>query len=563
MVNRKYFSRDFKILDKDDLKKTVSEIMNTSITAVDQLIELIEKYSELSMIISEEMAWKYIKMTCDAGNEDYSKSFNEFYSKIVSEYEKHSFEINRKIYGNEFFSKLDDEKYKNFKLILSNEIEMFEEKNIALQVKESELANKYAEIYSGITVNFNGEDHTMIQMRKYLRENDRDLREAAWKAVQERIHLESENFSGLFDQLKELRVQMAENKGFDNYRDYMHKLKGRFSYTPADLYKFHDAVEKVVVPFVKKIHLKKKEKLGLDQYRPWDVDASENGRILKPFTDSNELLNKALKVLNNVKPEFCKKLDKMNNKGYLDLANRKGKAPGGYNYPLHETGAAFIFMNAIGIHSDLVTLFHEAGHALHSFATADERIMAYKDEPSEVAELASMSMEFISMDYWDEFYSDTEDLKKAKREQYIKSLETLPWVMIIDAFQHWIYLNPEHSDSERDAKFQELMDRFNTGVDWEGLEGEKGRSWLRQLHIFEVPFYYIEYAMSQLGAIAIYKNYKESRETALENYEDFLNLGYSKSVEEIYETAGISFDFTEEYIKGLVEFVSKELQSLE
>ncbi len=562
-MDRKYFSKGFEVADEKVLQEAVSKILNTPVGTIGELVELIEKYSELSMIISEELAWKYIKMTCNADNEEYSKIFNEFYSKIISKYEKASFDINKKIYDSTCFSGLSDEKYGNFKRILANDIEMFEEKNIPLQVRESELSNRYAEIYSGITVQFQGEEHTLTQMRKYLRENERELRERAWRAINESMAVESENLNNLFNELKDIRVEMAKNKGFESYRDYMHKLKGRFSYTPKDLYKFHESVEKVVVPFLRSVNETKRKKLGLESLRPWDVDASEDGRILKPFNKVEEFFRKSSEALHKIKPEFSEKLRKMEKSGYLDLENRKGKAPGGYNYPLHETGAAFIFMNAVGIHTDLVTFFHESGHALHSFATADERIMTYKEEPSEVAELASMSMEFMSMDYWDQFYTDDEDLKKAKREQYIKSLETLAWVMIIDAFQHWLYLNPEHVASERDSKFNELMDRFNTGIDWDGLEEEKGRSWLKQLHIFEVPFYYIEYAMSQLGAIALYKNYKEDKGKALENYEKFLNLGYSKPIEEIYKTAGIRFDFSESYISEIVKFVAKELGKLD
>ncbi len=562
-MDRKYFSKGFEVADEKVLQEAVSKILDTPVGTIGELVELIEKYSELSMIISEELAWKYIKMTCNADNEEYSKIFNEFYSKIISKYEKASFDINKKIYDSTCFSDLPDEKYGNFKRILANDIEMFEEKNIPLQVRESELSNRYAEIYSGITVQFKGEEHTLTQMRKYLRENERELREGAWRAINESMAVESENLNNLFDELKDIRVEMAKNKGFESYRDYMHKLKGRFSYTPKDLYKFHESVEKVVVPFLRSVNETKRKKLGLESLRPWDVDASEDGRILKPFNKVEEFFRKSSEALHKIKPEFSEKLRKMEKSGYLDLENRKGKAPGGYNYPLHETGAAFIFMNAVGIHTDLVTFFHESGHALHSFATADERIMTYKEEPSEVAELASMSMEFMSMDYWDQFYSDSEDLKKAKRDQYIKSLEILPWVMIVDAFQHWLYLNPEHVASERDSKFNELMDRFNTGIDWDGLEGEKGRSWLKQLHIFEVPFYYIEYAMSQLGAIALYKNYKEDKGKALKNYEKFLNLGYSKPIEEIYKTAGIRFDFSESYISEIVKFVAKELGKLD
>ena len=254
----------------------------------------------------------------------------------------------------------------------------------------------------------------------------------------------------------------------------------------------------------------------------------------------------------------------MKNSDLLDLENRKGKAPGGYNYPLQETGAPFIFMNAVGLHRNVVTLLHESGHAMHTFASKDIKIDAYKGTPSEVAELASMSMEFLSMDKWDKYYSDKADFVKAKKDQLKGALSFLPWAMIVDAFQHWIYLNPEHTMEEREAYFVDLMNRFGSGIDWNDLEDYKVLGWLYQLHIFEVPFYYIEYAMSQLGALSVYRNYKKfGSEKALENYEKFLSLGYSVPVRDLYEAAGVTFDFTEDYLKDLVEFVKEELTELE
>lgn len=561
-MERLYYDEDFHVNDIGIIKNQLEILMKEELDGVEGLERFIDKYSELSAIVEETMGWKYIKMTRFADQDEYSRDFNEFYGTIVAEFNKQSFYINKKIYNSLHYKDLPDERYENYKLILKNEIEMFDEKNIPLQVKENELSNQYGEMISKIIIEFQGENYTISQMNKFLKDNDRSIREKAWKKIYSAIRERKPKFNDLFDELLKLRVQMAGNKKFQNYRDYMHKAKGRFSYTPEDLYKFHDSVEKVVVPFLREINREKEENLGLSSFRPWDKDASEDGRILKPFKDIEEFLEKGISALGDVKKEFGEKLRYMKERDFLDLENRKGKAPGGYNYPLSESGAAFIFMNAVGIHRDVVTLMHEAGHALHSFATKDERLMPYQDSPSEVAELASMSMEFLSMDKWDRFYQDEDDLKKAKKEQIIGALETFPWVMIVDAFQHWIYLNPEHSLEERDAKFRELMDRFNTGIDWNDLEYEKAIVWMRQLHIFEVPFYYIEYAISQLGAIGVYKNYKEDPEETLKKYEEFLALGYSKSIEEIYAAAGISFDFSEDYIRKLTEFLKNELEHL-
>jgi oligoendopeptidase F len=172
-------------------------------------------------------------------------------------------------------------------------------------------------------------------------------------------------------------------------------------------------------------------------------------------------------------------------------------------------------------------------------------------------------MELLTMDYWDEFYSNPEDLKKAKRDQLEGTLSFLPWCMTVDALQHWVYLHPEHSVKERYDAFVDINKRFSAGVDWTGLENYRKILWTQQLHIFEVPFYYIEYGMAQLGALSIYMNYRQDKQKALQQYQDFLNLGYTKSVKDIYKTAGISFDFSEDRIYTLVNFVREELEKLE
>ncbi|WP_320046205.1 M3 family oligoendopeptidase [uncultured Ilyobacter sp.] len=562
-MDKIYYSEDFQVGNIENVKNELQKLLEKDLKSAEDLERYIDRYNELSAIVEEVMAWKYIKMTRFADQEEYSKDFNEFYGTIVAEFNKQSFHINKKIADSPYNMELPEERYKNYKLILKNDIEIFEEKNIPLQIEENELSNQYGEIISKINIEFQGGSYTLSQMNKFLKDNDRETREKAWRKIYGAVGEKKSELNGLFDKLLKIRGEMAKNKNFENYRDYMHKAKGRFSYTPEDLYKFHESVEKVVVPMLREINEKKRVKINLDTLRPWDTEASEDGKILKPFENERELLERGISALSGVKEKFGAKLKYMAEKEFLDLENRKGKAPGGYNYPLSESGAAFIFMNAVGVHRDVVTLMHEAGHALHSFSTKDERLMSYKDTPSEVAELASMSMEFLSMDKWQRFYEDEKDFKKAKKEQIIGALQTFPWVMTVDAFQHWIYLNPYHTQEERDAKFEELMDRFNTGINWKGLESEKSMAWLKQLHIFEVPFYYIEYAISQLGAIGIYKNYKENPNGTLDKYEEFLSLGYSKPIEEIYETAGIKFDFSEGYISELANFLKRELEDLD
>ncbi len=560
---RVYYKENFDVSNWEEVKKRLDELMEYPVNSSQDLIKMLEKAGELSDILAEEMAWRYITMTRFSDNPENSKRFNEFYANIISKSIPYDFKLKQKFYNSPYKNDLDQNKYAHLIKMISNGIELYREENIPLQIKERELASKYGEEYSKLTVTYKGEEKTLLKLSVYQKDQNRAVREETWRLRMDKM-LEKKNFfDNIFDEMKKLRIEQAKNAGFDNYRDYMHQAKGRFSYTPDDLIEFHQAVEKEVLPFLKDLSKKRKDILKVDKLRPWDNSVDIDGRTLKPYETVDELLDKAIDILYEIKPIFGIRLNMMKNSGFLDLENRKGKAPGGYNYPLQETGAPFIFMNAVKLHTDVVTLLHESGHAMHTFEMKDIKIDAYKETPSEVAELASMSMELLSMKHWDKYYPDKEDLKKAQRDQLIGALKFLPWCMIVDAFQHWIYTNPNHTVEERDEYFTSLMDRFSTGTDWEGLEKYKPLNWLFQLHIFEMPFYYIEYGMSQLGALSVYKNLKEKgNEKTLRDYINFLKLGYTKPVNELYKAAGIKFDFSAKHIRELVKFVQDELKNL-
>jgi oligoendopeptidase F len=376
--------------------------------------------------------------------------------------------------------------------------------------------------------------------------------------------LDRDKLDRLFNKLIELRNQVGQNAGFDNYRDYMFKAMGRFDYTPQDCFDFHDAIATEVVPFLTEFADSRKGKLAVDKLRPWDKAVDEEGKPpLEAFDGGEDLLDKGIEVFNQTDAYLGECLTTMKKMDRLDLVSRKGKAPGGYNYPLAETGVPFIFMNATSTLRDMVTLMHEGGHAVHAFLCDNLELNEFKSTPSEVAELASMATELISMDQWHIYFPNEEDLVRAKREHLEQLIETLPWVATIDKFQHWLYENPKHSVDERIDSWNAIFEQFSDNTtDWTDLELNKSYLWQRQLHLYEVPFYYIEYGMAQLGAIAVWKNYKEDNNKGLEGYMKALKLGYTATIPEIYKAADIKFDFSRAYIKELMTFVKSELNSL-
>jgi len=552
------------VLDRwESVQAYLEQLCALDTSTPEALENLLLKYSDLVKAMADELTWRYIRMTIDADDDSKVEAYNQYFGNVYAPAEAYQFKLKKLFFDSPARYKLDNRTYSLLNQIFENDIRLFREENIPLQIQESELANKYGNIVSQMSANFDGEDKTPAQLSVYLKDPDRGKREQAWRLRLGLFEGKQDELNQLYDELRKLRHQIALNAGYDNYRDYKHTEMRRFSYTPDDIYKFHEAVEKVVVPFTAKLNEKRRKALKLDALRPWDTSVDVDGRKLKPFDTTEEFIHKSLKVLNKVNPEYARQLEMMNNTGLLDLENRKGKAPGGYNSSINNLASSFIFMNHVKMHNDVVTLLHESGHAMHSAATAGIRIAQYLETPSEVAELASMTMELLTMDYWDEYYPDPADLKKAKKDQLEGTLAFLPWCMIVDALQHWVYLHPNHTDEERSLVYLELSQRFTKGVDWSGLEHFRKIGWMQQLHIYEVPFYYIEYGMAQLGALSIYLNYRKDRQKALRQYQDFLNLGYSRPVKEIYETAGIRLDFSENRITELVEFVKAELEALE
>ncbi|MEO6290193.1 MAG: M3 family oligoendopeptidase, partial [Ginsengibacter sp.] len=394
--------------------------------------------------------------------------------------------------------------------------------------------------------------------------HDRDLREEVYRKIAERRLQDKDALSQLFSTLLEKRQQVALNAGFENYRDYKFKELGRFDYTKEDCFRFHDSVKEHVLPLINKIFANKKQKLHLEVLRPWDLEAEPEGtKALTPFETGSELLQKSIKCFTQVRPFFGECLRQMNEMKHLDLESRKGKAPGGYNCPLAESGAPFIFMNAAGQMQDVTTMVHEGGHAVQSFLTHSLELNAFKEYPMEIAEVASMAMELFSMDHWDVFFEDKDDLRRAKEHQLERTITIFPWIAIIDKFQHWIYENPSHTVEERTEHWLTILKVFSDDViDYSGLENYRANSWQKQLHLYEVPFYYIEYGIAQLGAIGLWMQYKKNPEQALDNYMKALSLGGTKTLPELYQAAGLTFDFSPANIKSLMDFVDEEMDKI-
>ena len=548
----------------ENLEPLYKDLRDRPINSVHELEHWLHDRSELEAALEEDFAWRYIRMTCDTTNPDLLESFQYFATEIEPKVAPYGNELNKKLVASAFFDQLDHKKYFIYLRGVKKALELFREENIPLQTEIQVEQQKYQGITGSMSVHIDDKEFTLEQASVFLKGTDRDKREEVWEKITNRRLQDKDTLDTLFDHLRTIRHKVALNAGFENFRDYMFQALGRFDYTPHDCYAFHEAIEKEIVPILREQAKKRKNALKLDALKPWDMDVDVSGKpALKPFGSGEELIEKSIQCFRNINSYLGERLEIMKDNNLFDVESRKGKAPGGYNYPLSETGAPFIFMNSANTFRDLTTMVHEGGHAVHTFLTADLELNDFKHCPSEVAELASMSMELISMDNWDVYFDNAEDLKRAKRDQLIDVLKTLPWVAVVDQFQHWIYTNPTHTDADRRTAWTEIYGEFGSGfADWSEHPDAVANLWQKQLHIFEVPFYYIEYGMAQLGAIAVWKNYKENPEKGLQQYLDALKLGYTKTIKEIYETAGIKFDFSAAYVKELAAFVKAEMDKL-
>ncbi len=564
-MKRMYLPSDFSISTWEALKPYFEELVARKIASSTELYKWYSDRSEFESAISEDLGWRYIKMTCDTTNEEIKKSFNYFVSELQPAMAPYSNLLDTKALEDPYLSELKNKEGFDIVIkLLEKDKNIYRENNIALFSEIEQTAHEYGTIAAAMTIEMDEKEITMQQAGDFLLQSDRTKREEAWTKINERRYQDKPTLDTLFTTLVGLRHTVAINAGYANFRDYMFAAMGRFDYTPQDCYAFHDAIKSEVVPILNAFAEERKKALKLDALKPWDLSVNYFGsNPLKPFVDADDLTEKTIQCFSKLDSYTAQCIATMKKMGHLDLMSRKGKAPGGYNYPLDETGVPFIFMNATQSLRDLVTMVHEGGHALHSFLTADLELNVYKHPTSEVAELASMSMELMSMEHWDVFFTDSKDLNRAKREHLESVLQTMPWVATIDLFQHSLYLNPTHTLDEREQIWKDSFYPFSSNTtDWSGIEKYRANAWQKQLHLFEVPFYYIEYGMAQLGAIAVWRNYKKDPVRGYELYKQALSLGYKKSIPEVYKAAGIKFDFSKAYIKELMDFVKEELNAL-
>jgi oligoendopeptidase F len=530
------------------------------IKSVVELESWLLDWSELTAALDEESSRRYIAMTCHTDNADAERAYLHFVEHVEPQLKPRQFALEKIYVAHPVRKKLPQPRFQVFDRDVKNHVELFRPENVALETEEAKLCQQYQKLIGAQTVNFCGGEKTLVQMGRFLEEPDRTLRQEAWELVAKRRLVDAEKCEEIFDALIQLRQRIAKNAGFENYRDFAFRQKCRFDYTPEDCVKFHDAIESEIVPAIRDIQNDRKRQLKLEKLRPWDLAVDPQNRApLKPFAEVSEMVSRTQKIFNHLDAELAAGFRQMQDLKLLDLDNRKGKAPGGYQDTLNEARLPFIFMNAIGLQRDVETILHEAGHAFHALATRDEDLRSYRNAPIEFCEVASMSMELLGNEFIEEFYA-TPEANRARKTHLEGIIGFFPWMAVVDAFQHWIYTHAGHTRTERKAAYLQLMDRFGGDVDWSGFEEARASSWHRQLHIFLHPFYYVEYGIAQLGALQVWANSRRDKAKSLNDYKKSLALGGSRPLPELFSAAGCKFQFDAATIKPLIQLAGNELK---
>jgi len=545
---------------RDEVTAYYQELLNRAVTSQAEFEQWVRDESELAAALDQQGSILYIRMTCETGNAVYVEQYKDFLQNIVPSVKPLENAISRRFLDLNAQYPLEAGRYRMLERNLRADIELFSQENVPLQTDVQMLSQEYQSIFGEMTVLFQGQERTLPEMAKFQEEPERNLREQAWRLSAERRIEKAGHLEHVFDTMLGLRNAIARNAGFANFMDYQFQDYHRFDYRPEHCRRYHETVRHCVVPLWEKILQRRRRMMGLDSLRPWDLTVDPQGRgPLRPFSRTDDLIAGAHRIFQRIDPQLGAQFQEMTGLGLLDLDSRKGKAPGGYQNTLAEARKPFIFMNSVGMDADVRTLLHEGGHAFHALASAAEPLYAYRHAPMEFCEVASMSMELLGNEYLEEFYS-LEDARRSIETHLEQIIHILAWVATIDAFQHWIYEHPDHSREERTQQWDKIYQDFDGAeINWSGLEHYRRTLWHRQLHIFEVPFYYIEYGIAQLGALQIWKNYRDNPPLALERYKSALTLGGSRSLPELFAAAGIEFDFSDKTIRPLVEAVSMEL----
>lgn len=562
---RRFVPAEVSFHDFSQLAELFDQLITRQINSPAELEGLLLDYSELWSVFDEYGQERYIDKSCHTDDPEVERRFMHFVEHIEAQMKPLHFAIQKKFVQSPHRAGLTDPKYVILGKQWQADVELFRDENVALETQQIKVVADYDKVNGATMVSFRGKEYTPQQMSRFLEEPDRQTRQEAWEATTNRRLKDVDAVEGQFDQLLTLRWQVARNAGLPNPVAFYFKQSKRFDYTPDDCLRFADAVGETFVPLMRKLDARRAAQLGVDKLRPWDLSVDPKNRPpLRPFApeDIEGFVARTAGIFGKLSPALAADFEVLRRGKLLDLDSRKGKAPGGYQALLSERREPFIFMNAVGTADDVRTLLHEGGHAFHSLAARHEPLIFLMHAPMEFCEVASMAMELLSDPHVGDYYADPAHADRHRADHLTKIVRTLPWVATIDSFQHWLYTHPDHTREQRAQAWLEVFSRFGHDVDWSGWEHWQRRRWTAQLHLYHVPFYYIEYGIAQLGALQVWMKARSDPNAALAGYRNGLRLGGTRSLPQLFSAAGIHFDFSKKTMAPLAVAIEEELERM-
>ncbi len=539
------------------------ELKNREISSKEELEKFLVDWSEIEAALSEYGTKLKVALSQNTGNQIAEAQQDRFIEQIESNSPEYSIALYKKFLDCKFRDELDQSYYRVLIKTAETCIRLHTPENVELEIEEYELVSEYEKVSSNLSCEIEGQSKTIPEVYPILFSPDRAKREEAWRKTNSSWLEHKEEFERIFSELVKIREQIRTNARFSSFTEYAFLSSERHDYSERDCQAFQDIIEKHVVPLARDLYKQRAERLRVSELKPWDTEATGlTADVLKPFSSIEALCDKLNNVLSKIDPGLSEQFCEMRRRGELDLEPRIGKTHCPYTEEFQASRRPFVFGNFTSTQDDIDTFAHECGHAFHYLALVSHDILEYRNAPLEFAEVASTTMEFLCAEHLDSFYDDPKDLNAARREFLEAKLLAFPVIAQIDAFQHWVYSNPNHSPKDLQAAWSALEDRFGFGVNWEGFEETKGVNFHRRGHIFTDPFYYIEYGLSELGAIEIWLEYKKDPVKAVEKFKEGLALGGSRSVPELYKAAGATFDFSESRIIRLVNALKSEIDGI-
>ncbi|MCC6680456.1 MAG: M3 family oligoendopeptidase [Phycisphaeraceae bacterium] len=554
--------------DFSTLEPRFNELLQRDIPDADDARQWLTDLSNLSARVQEYGDRRYIDYACHTDDPALEQAYMHFVENVQPKLAPMYSRLQKMLLTTPGAAALEAREPKFTVLFRQwrTDVEIFRDANVPLFTELARQSKDYDKLIGEMQVEYEGKTYTLQQLAKFLEYPSRAVRETTWRLSNQRRLRDRATIDAIFDRMLDLRANVAANADEPNFRGYAWKSMGRFDYTPAQCDQFADAVQKLVLPVVEQLDQRRRAALGVNSLRPWDLGVDQRHRsALSPFETSQQLLDSTRQVFDRIAPALGETFGHLTFGRNLDLDSRKGKRAGGFQSSLYESGEPFIFMNAAGLQRDVDTLLHEAGHAFHFiWARAVEPLIFFQQAPLEFCEVASMSMELIGADFMDVFYEDQESRARAAHQQFESVVRTLPWIATIDQFQHQLYTNRPADAARRSELWLSTLDRFSSKVvDWTSLEAERAAMWQKQLHLFNWPFYYIEYGIAQLGALELWLAYRREPQQALQRYRAALSLGNTRPLPQLFAAAGLSFDFSAERIAPLMDAVAQELEHLE